>query len=526
MMSIIKNDFVLALDQDVVISETNATMGQHQTLDYIPGATLLGLVASRLYVSLDAMSAWEVFHSGRIRFSDALPCASDGQTAWPMPLALHSYKGERIAQDTNTTLATTLNGDRLFNPAVSQDLDSSRQPVQLRNGYLTDAGDYLETPLTQRMKTAIDPDTGLVAQSQLFGYQSIQAGQRFHFSLIVDDDIEPKLLEQVCQALAGPARLGRSRSAQYGGVSIAPATAGFPPLRHQQSQGNTVLVWLLSDMALVSVSGEPRLQPSADDFRLPPGSSWCVAGSFLRARSYSPYNAKRRCYDPQRQVISRGSVLSFTVPASADVSGIDGSVWTGLYQEAGLGHVVVMPTLLSSAHPQFDTRQHTTAQESEVLPLRPNTPLIALLERSRAEQGASQQAQVQAEGIYARLLQGLATARRWQAVQDYEPLVAPSRAQWGQLKALSNDYRSSPEGLWNALFIGEQALLKERQGQPGWSLQLGPNQTLRVLFEDLLRPHQQQHWFPDLVARLAVLSLGSDWKQQVEGQLTEQEVSS
>ncbi len=64
------SQFEIVLTQPLIISQQAASAGAHQSLDYIPGSVLLGLVASRLYARLDADSAWTVFHSGRIVIPD------------------------------------------------------------------------------------------------------------------------------------------------------------------------------------------------------------------------------------------------------------------------------------------------------------------------------------------------------------------------------------------------------------------------------------------------------------------------
>ena len=65
--------FDITLQQHLIISQQAATAGAHHSHDYIPGSVLLGLAASRLYAQLDEDAAWTLFHSGLVRFGDALP---------------------------------------------------------------------------------------------------------------------------------------------------------------------------------------------------------------------------------------------------------------------------------------------------------------------------------------------------------------------------------------------------------------------------------------------------------------------
>ncbi|KAI5911978.1 hypothetical protein PA01_00085 [Azoarcus sp. PA01] len=214
--------FDIVLEQPVIISQQSATAGAHQSLDYIPGSAVLGLAAARLYATLPAAAAWTFFHSGRVRFGDGLPVTASGELAYPVPLSWHTYKGEsaRSAGD-------TLRAEALFDPTLHA-TSTERQPVQLRGGYATVAGQFLQPAHESTLKTAIDPDTGMAAESQLFGYQALSAGQWFRTTIRADEDIDATLWQTLLTHLAGPARLGRSRSAQFGAVRFAAADAAPP----------------------------------------------------------------------------------------------------------------------------------------------------------------------------------------------------------------------------------------------------------------------------------------------------------
>ena len=80
--------------EEVVISERAANEGSHASLDYLPGATFLGAIAARLYEDLSEQEAYQVFHSGKVRFGNALPLSQDEQQTYPMPLCW--YKNKRF----------------------------------------------------------------------------------------------------------------------------------------------------------------------------------------------------------------------------------------------------------------------------------------------------------------------------------------------------------------------------------------------------------------------------------------------
>ena len=116
-----RQTFVITLTQDVIVSASSATAGQHQSLDYLPGSLFLGLAASRGYAELNTHEAWTLFHSGSVRFLDALAFI-DKEPSYPAPLSLHTYKGERAQQSQGHRLDT----QKVFDPALLNDATSSR----------------------------------------------------------------------------------------------------------------------------------------------------------------------------------------------------------------------------------------------------------------------------------------------------------------------------------------------------------------------------------------------------------------
>jgi hypothetical protein len=506
--------FVVTLTQDVVISASSATAGQHLSLDYLPGSLFLGLAASRGYAELETADAWTLFHSGKVRFLDALPLI-EGQPSLPAPLSLHTYKGECAHENASKRLIA----DKVFDPSLPADEpskhDAARQPKQLRKGYITETGLWHLPTLSHRMKTAIDPTSGRAAQSQLFGYQALQAGQQFLFTLQADHSAL-SLFNRCVAWLNGSAQLGRSRSAQYGGVNIMPAKSIQQNMDSTSSDSTCLTLLLQSDLALLDANGQPCLTPYAKLFGLPEGSRWLIEQSFIRTRRYSQYNAKRRCFDTEREVISRGSVLRYKLAQPLSAEALASLQSVGLYQESGLGQMVVNPTLLAARHPQFSLPVSTTCTKQAKVTA-PDTPLIRLLQR-RIQGGENhKQASEQAADLFADLCIALKAARSWLGLRDSQPLpLAPGRSQWGQLKKYSSDHRSRPEELWRILFDAENALIR---GRSGWDLSIGPETNLSTHFKSLCESKAlpSNEMLGDIMGELATLGLSQRWQHEVEG---------
>lgn len=445
----------IELIDDCVFSARSAPESGHVSLDRVPGAALLGAAAGKLYASLDRREAFTAFHSGRLRFSDALPW--DGKAvAYPVPLCWHSDKN--LAPDK----AGRLQAERIHNFIFSPGIASSGrevQPKQLRAGYVHADGRWIRPAHGLRLKTAIDPATGRVAEGQLFGYDALARGQRFAARLEADADFDPDLFEQVRAALTGEVLLGRSRSAEYGRAHIEqvvlPATEVGTP-----ASDDLLILWLLSDAALCDASGYPVVQPDADALGLP-GAEVDWSKSFLRTRRYSPWNAARHGYDCERLVLAAGSVLTLRLcepltPDDLDLfkSGI------GLYREMGLGKVWVNPPLLGGKHPPF-----VESGEEPIPPIlsRPQHPLVDWLER---QQGGAWKiaAAEEVERLQREYREFLEAARRFAGVSPGVPF-GPSGAQWGNvLEAARN---AGGEDLYAALFGRDRGIIKPR-GE-GWS---------------------------------------------------------
>lgn len=514
-----QSSFDLLLDQPLILSLQAASAGAHQCLDHVPGSVLLGLAASRLYAELDANDAWTLFHSGQVRFGDALPTDPRGQATYPLPLCWHAYKGEPVR------VAGRLQADALFDPACSTP-DARRQPVQVRSGFTALDGSFVEPERLQTLKTAIDPDTGMAAESQLFGYEALAPGQRFRFALQADPDVPQALWQRLLKALTGTARLGRSRSAQFGRVSIvrydaAPAGSDEVPA---SAPGTDLTLWLLSDLALEH-DGQPCLTPHPPLLGLPPETRWQVDRSFLRSRRYSPYNAFRRCYDAERQVISRGSVLRFSLPGTLDAAMIEAlQSGLGLYLESGLGRVWVNPPLLTSSRPAFGVETAARApadagsMPAPATAAPPDSVLIHALRQRQQRRGGDKLHELLARKLFEDLCGRVSEARHFLALPaGAAPESVPGRSQWGRLKQLASDYRNRPDALWDVMAHPENGVLRARSG---WELRYGPAPEQQLhgwLINALSAMRSGTPALDRVIGHLAVLGLQAEWQACCEG---------
>jgi hypothetical protein len=478
-------DLDIILLEDAVFSERTATEGGHRGLSYIPGATLLGAAASRLYPSLTHQEAFDLFHSGRVRFGNGLPVDEDGEMAYPIPFCWHSLKGETCVED------KIFQGEKIWNLSLEEP-PKDKQPSQLRACFVTAFGREVKPENNLRMKTSIDPDTAMAKEAALFGYDALPAGSRFRASIGIDKDIPLELIESLHDALTKhPLLLGRSRSAEYGRATVV--------CRPFSAYGNTVeagqavqrvTLWLLSDLAASDKNGQPCLYPNPQSLGLPEGQL-LTDKSFIRTRRYSPWNAYRGGPDLERQVIVQGSVLVFEFNKQVNLtqqhlqrmqSGL------GLHREAGLGQVWLEPTLLKTLHPQFPNKP------SEHSPTTPHSlsksPLISWLENNRNQQINYQEERQLAVKLAHEYRELLVSARKLKGLADKTP-IGPSASQWGNVgeaaKSASND-----NDLDRRLFDNQVGCCKTKA--PGWEdefyLVSGDENKIQKFAEWLKSPQQ------------------------------------
>jgi len=474
----------LRLLDDVVFSASSATEGGHASLDYIPGAALLGWAASRLYHTLRSEDAWLLFHSGKVRFGHGLPLPNQTGTALPVPACLHYAKG------VDWRVADYLCPERVFN-LLHTAPDNGVQYKQLREGYVSPDGMLFYPEKSLSMKTAINPDTGRAAESQLFGYEALVAGQQFVTTITADADVPEELFLKLHQACLGLMHLGRSRSSQYGRVEGVEINGRSGLNSHDDAGEFTSLtLWLTADMALYR-HGQPLLKPEPGDLGLPTGRL-VAEKSFVRSRRYAPYNAKRRAPDLERQVLAAGSVLHFELDEPVNAALLPDSF--GLFREAGLGTVLINPSLLAAEHPVFEQSSDVAVTVAVSMP---EHPLVAWLRRESAAIATTAIIHQRVEELMQELTQLYKTAASMSGIAD----TGPGSSQWGRVRDIAMQ-TDGLEQLKNNLFGNDGVCKDHDEAWIQWA-QLGEGFiTFRAWLQDIVDGENSQ----DIASLIALLA--------------------
>ena len=180
----------LVPEEAAVFSRTAATEGAHATLAGPPGAALLGWAASRCYEDLGD-AAHTVFHSGMVRFSDAVRWV-DGKARFPNPAILLKPKhggGETVL------------GRSRFEEVNNAGKDANQiQAEAVKGEWLSLDGEKSKAPETRhRMRTAMED--GKAKEGQLFGYQAIDPTDLCYRATIETDAGMDVLSDQAWQLL-------------------------------------------------------------------------------------------------------------------------------------------------------------------------------------------------------------------------------------------------------------------------------------------------------------------------------------
>lgn len=363
---------ILTQTAPAVFSVRAATEGAHETLAAPPGGSLLGWAASAIYGKIK--DPFTMFHSGRVRFSNALPLSANNLPCWPVPQILVAPKEEqkeapKFNKDDDPKKSDVLNAALA---RVGRPENGNIQYEELRGFYIAADGQRFRPALGRRLRTATS--NGRAATGQLFEYQHLEADAvataRYVATIEADegaiDNEDWEKLLSVFGSVEQPAELslGRAAHTAYGGgfLCVAQDEQGegvWPAVYDMEISAKSQLlrVWALSDLALIGAYGEPMLVPDAKALGLPEQLEFNRQRSSISMRRYAPWNARLRRRDIERQVISAGSVLSFTiVKDSLNSNGplrFKAPALAGLFREAGLGRIWVAPPILAQDKPVF-----------------------------------------------------------------------------------------------------------------------------------------------------------------------------
>lgn len=399
--------FKVTLLSDVILNQKSATVGQNQTLDFIPGSNFLGIASSSLYDET-ADRTYEIFHSGKVRFGDAHPLI-DGNRTMRVPLAFYHPKFVDASEVCY-----------VHHHITDFQALADEQLKQCRNGFY----DFTKTEAKKvkvlseyTQKSAHNKDMRRSEDHKMFGYEAIKKGLEYAFSVEMDDE---KIAADLVRSLTGIKRLGRSRSAQYGLIEIEPMEYKEPLSNH--AQGQIQAVYLDSRLIVLDEFGLPTFQPSPTDLGIDdPEAEILWDKSQVRTFCYSPWNSTRQCYDTDRCGLEKGSVIIIKSKSAPNHS-----CYKGVYKNEGFGRLIYNPAFLNASGENGKSSYHLIVSKNEVEINKQEltgTKLLSVIARRKKEEERN-------SNIYSMV-------NNW--VRDNQKLFnqAQFAAQWGNIRTLA-----------------------------------------------------------------------------------------
>lgn len=398
----------LSPQDPAVFSASAATLGPHQTLDAPTGGALMGWAARHLYDQPSPADCYRLFHSGLVRFSDAVPIHA-GQPVFPRPeILLRPKLGNGVA---------TL-GRRAFQETYGA--DTQAEPVGMCRVTLT--GVAAPSPAVgHRLRNSRHSDS-------LFGYAHLEAEDAVYRAVIDSDEpLKDELAAALREAFAGPLFLGRARGNGYGGayqVTIERDEANPWPAPQRTGGRDVVRVWCLSDVAVTDrASGVPRCVIEPSDVGLE-GWNLVESESAARMRRYAPWNQALRCREGEIAAIAAGSVFTFRWAGPGPAPDVTVPAVIGAHRARGLGRVTLVPEDFHFRPAPHGKDTRSKADEAAVAAGASMTDL-AKWARARAEE----RAKLANRDTWIRLVEADLEQLARQLGADF-----PAPAQWQQLK--------------------------------------------------------------------------------------------
>ena len=530
--------YTLTLHAPLLLPKLGGDPNSVQSLDFIPGSTIRGSIASRL-------ASEELFHlyilSGQVCYLNAYPVVEDTR-ALPTPVSFRQEK----------------HGDRIFDLAFypgfpDKELEQAWPGEQLsgiRESFLSlDRADYItaEVTLESRVHQQRDRKMGRARRSggrdqqeeahgTIFTYEALETGQAFQgiISISGRSKNDTNGIWQKIQEIWGRrVSLGRSRNARYGGAvtvcyeknSREHETAGASGIvREDQETGSLFCVYLTSDyIGRDSISGQ--IDPTAFVTEL----TKCLGEErveILRTRwafgVTGGFNRKWGLQLPQSMVLRAGSLLvlkSKTFIPYADLLAIE-KTGLGERRPEGFGRIIFL---------ERPTKTCVISNESQsAVPLPSNLsvpPLVKKMQKRifidalehrisiEAADLARQAKKIPSISLLGRLRvplrgysrNGLVTLKQWLTKNGQHPLKRPAM---NQLDACRFDRTSLAQWI-QARVNTDDAIADLHQGLQLQNLFANfyiqsPDEAERLLKEDVdLLALFQTRWIDEVLALLA-----------------------
>ena len=488
----IRLNFICTFKSDIVLHSSSNTEGKVEKFNYIAGSNFLGMVA-RAYNRFGD-DAFDIFHSGKVRFLDA-HILIDEQKTFHVPFSWFAPKGVSLKEAINEK--ELYNDHFITNEQYKEFANNEIQLKQQRNGFLTLDGNVANIQHTYTQKSAYDRKNRRSKKSAMFGYYALQKATKWSFCVELDDD---KYKSNIIEILENSKRLGKSKSAEYGRVEIKyidDEQNDFIPQELKTIEIDNkhyIFLYAYSRLALTDDMGNNSYHTSLTSLKLDEGEiDW--KKSQIRTNRYTPYNTKRENRDFERLIIEKGSILAIEVQKEFDVKAYSEKIQKGigLYLSEGHGKVVVNPSFLLSKEVSFQGKEQKTVNEHNSS-LKKYGVINSWLEEQEEKK-----------------------IKEYKLLKSVKEFIANhnvknKKSQWGQIRSLCSAYITD-EKIYETLFSGKM----ENNHKKGFLLHgMAEKKWDKQLIEDLMDEKNQRDDYHSFVKLLSIYAPKEDDKKGAE----------
>lgn len=312
---------------DIILNSRTATEGNQESLNYIPGANFLGIVAKKYKNYGD--KSYDIFHSGKVQFGDA-HLSKNNKRSLKQPASWFYKKND----DKHKTI--------YIHHAVSDEMrkkftENKQQLKQIRSGYFIE-DQIISSTHDFSIKSAHNKKERRSEEGAMYGYDALRKGSEYIFTVNSEDE---STLKEITSELVGKHNIGKSKTAQYGRILIE-KVENFSKNYKEIDNPKFTVIYFESCCAFLDKNGNFTYQPELKDLGFEGGEiKW--EKSQIQTKTFAPWNNKRKNRDADRSCIDKGSVI-YIEGGKVDKEFIKKGL--GVFKNEGFGRVIINPDFL------------------------------------------------------------------------------------------------------------------------------------------------------------------------------------
>ncbi len=295
----------------IILSARSGDTNMVGTLQYIPGTSVLGMIAARFLnqknITSEAASSSNEFHhfflAGDICFGNAFAVFKDEKgkeyVHFPTP---HSIQKEKRGEQIYDLL--------LMNEEPEEQTKAIRCFCHLDDENIA----FTEVETGLNFHHARDRETGISKDAIIFNYESIAEGQTFQ-GVIKGSAEALQNLAAVCGS-TWTGYIGRSKNAQYGKISFEFIDKNPQPVSDKVTSDTEISLTLLSDTILYNENGFSTTDPCVLEKYL----GVKISKFFIRQEDAETFVSVWRMKKPSETCFQAGSCFLLEVSDEADLT--------------------------------------------------------------------------------------------------------------------------------------------------------------------------------------------------------------